>query len=494
LRRIWDAFKFGTVTIRSLIKLANEAKAARREVARAENSKIGSDDGKWPVAERFTLEDMLQRCVYVGKKKQVVVIPQQADGEGAGRVWSLSIDEFRGMVKASVEVSAPNEDGKRTRRAVVDKWEAHKARVTVLAATMALGRPRFIDDPEGNKAVNLWTPRTVAAPDGWRDLVQPFLEHVAYLVPVEEERERFLDWLAHMEQHPEVLPHHGYLMFTPAFGVGRNWLASVLARVWRGSVAASLNLAEVLTSNFNGQLSGKRLAIVDEIHLGENAREGQQMEARLRQILTQEERFIKQKYGLEMYEFNSCRFLLFSNHENALPMDREDRRFVVVANPTTARDGAYYEGLYGALGRPEFIDAVTTWLAARDLRGFKPGALPPMNAAKRAVIEATAPGVDGDIEMALEDWDSPVVAMADLGRILRVAGREISARQIELAMIRLGHKKHKSTLARGNWRVGAEAVSVWILKGRDLLKNTDGGELVKEYRSSEQFLTKVSGF
>ena len=47
----------------------------------------------------------------------------------------------------------------------------------------------------------------MAYPEDWQERVKPFLEHVEFLVPIEEERERFLQWLAHIVQVPEVLPH-----------------------------------------------------------------------------------------------------------------------------------------------------------------------------------------------------------------------------------------------------------------------------------------------
>lgn len=56
-------------------------------------------------------------------------------------------------------------------------------------------------------------------------------------------------------------------------GTGRNWLSSVLCRLWRGHVASSFDLAGTLRTGYNGPLSQKLLAIVDEINEGgSNAR------------------------------------------------------------------------------------------------------------------------------------------------------------------------------------------------------------------------------
>lgn len=78
-----------------------------------------------------------------------------------------------------------------------------------------------------------------------------FLDHVTYLFADETERNTFLDWLAHLEQAPGELPHYGWLHVAHHTGCGRNWLASVLSRVWRAYVA-NVDLPTLLDSPYNG--------------------------------------------------------------------------------------------------------------------------------------------------------------------------------------------------------------------------------------------------
>lgn len=44
----------------------------------------------------------------------------------------------------------------------------------------------------------------------------------------------------------------------------------MLTRLWSGYVAASLDLVSILDGGFNGRMSRKLLAIVDEINEGAN--------------------------------------------------------------------------------------------------------------------------------------------------------------------------------------------------------------------------------
>src|SRR5690606_5064583 len=112
---------------------------------------------------------------------------------------------------------------------------------------------------------------------------------------------------------------------------------------------------------------------------------------------------INPKYGHQYVEWNCVRWLLFSNHPDALPMPREDRRFAVVRNPSERKPQSYYDRIYPLVNEPAFIEAVGWWLNRRDLSQFNPGEQPAMNAAKQAVIEATTPQLDRDLAVVLRE-------------------------------------------------------------------------------------------
>jgi hypothetical protein len=266
-------------------------------------------------------------------------------------------------------------------------WIASKDRMTVEVLAWVPGAPQICQPPEGpGPAFNMWRGLSpMAFPEDWQTRVEPFLEHVKYLAPIEEERERFLQWSAHIDQRPEVLPHTSYLMTTPTTGIGRNLLASILVRALRGFVAAGISLPELLDGGFTGRLSKKLLAIVDEAREGSGERRYQRA-TRLTSLLNEEHRHINPKYGHQSVEKNCCRWLMFSNHDDAIPFDNTDRRVVVIANPTVRKEGAYYERLYGLLDDNAFIGSVRHWLETKDITGFRPGEHAPMNQAKLRVL------------------------------------------------------------------------------------------------------------
>ena len=119
-------------------------------------------------------------------------------------------------------------------------------------------------------------------------------------------------------------------------------MASVIVRALRGHVAAGVSLPELLDGGFTGRLSKKLLAIVDEAKEGSGNLRYQRAE-KMKRLITEAHRYINPKYGVDSVEKNCCRWLMFSNHRDAIPFDNKDRRIVVIENPTIRRPSEHYE-------------------------------------------------------------------------------------------------------------------------------------------------------
>jgi hypothetical protein len=398
----------GLVKVGPVAKPANDnaRNEARRRRQRDENARIQGDAaGIMPPV--MSVDEMLADCVWIASGSQV--------GRLSDPKSVLSFGEFCDLTACNVtEVSDPDSKAKPRKVPNAAIWKRDATRKTVLARTFHAGASEICRDPDGELALNSWRPmeRHPAAAD-----VQPFLEHVAYLFEDATEREVFLDWLAHIEQSPGVLPHYGWLHIAANTGTGRNWLASVLARVWRGYVAPNVDLPALLESQFNDALAGRILALVDEVQEGGGENPFRHAN-RLKSIINAEERSINPKCRRPYREHNGCRWLVFSNHENALPLNDTDRRWRVVHHNAAPRSPDDYAKLYALLADAEFINAVGVYLRDRDISGFKPGERPPMNDAKRAAITASKSQVQQAAEQLIERWPVEVVTVRDVAEIL----------------------------------------------------------------------------
>ena len=279
-----------------------------------------------------------------------------------------------------------------------DLWASDEKRVTVEELTFDPRYGIFCHTHEGHTALNLWRYKPNTPPQNWKELIAPFLAHVEYLIPILDEREQFLDWLAHNEQRPGELPHFHYLMIAEAQGIGRNWIAGVLANMWSGNVAVNFDLARSLQNGFNQALSRKRLVIVDEINEGGKSTRWAHAET-LKSMVTTLYREINVKFGTMHSEINCARWLLFSNHLTALPLDDDDRRWNVIRNPTEPKAPEYYLALYKLLKDQAFISSVRQFLIERDISLFNPGSRAVKNEIKTALISS---GYSVEDENAME--------------------------------------------------------------------------------------------
>lgn len=465
-------------TYKTIFTLAQErgwenprSAAARLESQRERSARIGREGGRdIPTQRMMTGSEMLEELVYLADGSRVAFLNEPR--------FALPLAEFKNFTAGSMEKV---EDTKR-RVHRVDQWMRSPERKSVRTLTFAPGREVICPSPDGDTALNLWKPREEAVPEDWETLVEPFFDHVAYLVPDKAERDRFLDWLAHIEQEPGVLPHTHYLLVAKQTGIGRNWLAYALARCFAGYTALGYNLAESLRTGFNGELSQRLLAVVDELHEGGPGATSRTGAEKLKSLLTESTRRINPKYGRQHTEFNSCRFLMFSNHEAALPLAENDRRVVVIENPTERRGADRYAFLYRLLDRPGFGAALAWAFRQRDISGFNPGGVAPMNAAKERTIRAGRSEVEAAVRDVAGEWASDCITSSQLQRAVADAlgGKSWS---IQSAGVAAGLVKYK-----GRVRISGVASHIWILRNMNRWSESAPPDIAAEVKRGEAAL------
>jgi len=443
----------------------NARDEARRRRQRDENARL-QDAGEGILPPIMSVDDMLADCVWIASGSQV--------GRLSAPQTVLSFGEFCDLTAASMtEVSDPDSKAKPRKVPNAAIWKRDAVRKTVLARTFHAGAGQICRDPDGEMALNSWRPieRRPAAAD-----VQPFLDHVAYLMEDQAEREVLLDWLAHIEQRPGELPHYGWLHIAANTGTGRNWLASVLARVWRGYVAPNVDLPALLESQFNDALAGRILAMVDEVQEGGGENPFRHAN-RLKSLVNAEERAINPKCRRPYREHNACRWLVFSNHENALPLNDTDRRWRVVRHIAAPRAPDDYAKLYALLADAEFINAVGVYLRERDIGAFKPGERPPMNDAKRAAVAASKSQIQQAAEQLIAHWPADVVTNAAVSAVLG-DGQD---RGFTPAMRRAMNEAGAIQYSNGRViKVHGVPAKCWVLRNLDLWGNAKPHEAATE--------------
>jgi len=454
--------------------------AARRREQIAEAMRIGEGSDEIRLAGTITLEEMLPRFVFIQDGQQVV------DLERPQHVALLQ--DWKSTLKASMttlEVKGQyNMDGspKTKTRETAALWEMSPSRQIAQAVTFLAGGKRTVLDPNGRESINTWkAPERSTAPGD----PSIFLEHVGYLFGAEAGR--FIDWLAHIEQQPGELPQFGWLHISDKQGTGRNWIASVVARLWTGYAAVNFDLAGMFKTGFNDRLSRKLIAVVDEIDQGASTSKHDDAQ-KLKSLVNEGQRTINPKFGRIREEFNACRWLVFSNHRSALALHDDDRRFNVSRFDGVPRDAGYYKRLYVAMRDPAFIAGVAHMLKSRDLTDFNPGAHAVMNAAKQAVIAANRSETDETLIDLVNHWPADVIQSSTLGELITgLPGGKLTPAHRH-ALERRGIQVRKAPV-----KFGGTACRVSIIRNPDRWEAADPHLIVAELGRGPQIGFGQSG-
>jgi hypothetical protein len=129
-------------------------------------------------------------------------------------------------------------------------------------------------------------------------------------------------------------------------------------------------------------------------------------------------RSINTKYGRESLEWNACRFLFFSNHPDAIPLDEKDRRYEVAISNAKPRSREYYAKLFTAIKDPVFINSIGVYLERRSLKHFSAGEHAKMTPDKAQVIEASRSPFVSVIFDFLKNCDKPLVTSGEIRSLL----------------------------------------------------------------------------
>lgn len=277
----------------------------------------------------------------------------------------------------------------------------------VKGVTYRPGGPRFVHEELNGLAgrcVNRWQDPTLDLPATATDeQVQVWLDHVAFLIPNEVERETVLNWLAWIVQNPGEKPNWALVIGSTAEGMGKGlMLAPVRAAL------GDVNVKEIgpddLMSNNSDYLDGTRLLIVEEMEMTER----KAMMNRLKPLIAAPPHTLRVniKFQPQYAIPNTLAAIFFTNMPNALALSKGGRRYFVTWNDGQPKPDDYYAGLVAWFSGGGAALAAC-WLLSRDLVGFCPRGKAPTTEAREDMRLAALPRRNELIERGLADREGP---------------------------------------------------------------------------------------
>jgi hypothetical protein len=270
----------------------------------------------------------------------------------------------------------------KSRISAFGQWMVSPARLNLAGARMHPGMGFPLYEEDGKRWKNIYR-RPVHAGAGD---IAPLLRFMERFLPVAEEREWLLDWMAHKQWKPEI-PGTCVLFVADEtdaeeregrYGTGRGLLFKVAHQLYgvRYSRAQSFTMLDGSSSQstFNDWLHGSVLVTVDETKTSPTAhRKGERKS--VYEVLKdyvdpspKGHRF-NSKYGRPFDGWSYCSIWLASNHADALAIPRKDRRFTVLSNGREMTPDEVAEFL-AWMAAPGNIAALARYLDERDLTAF----------------------------------------------------------------------------------------------------------------------------
>jgi hypothetical protein len=377
---------------------------------------VSPEDRAGPAAEK--LLRMYAWCPAAGTTP---ILPVYTDTPETG----MNMATFKATYARNVDVAG------RTRTHCVDIWLTDANRINVAGIRMRPDRPWPLYEEAGERWINCYRkPVHDAEPEGEAEF-DTFMEH---LLPTVEEREWQLDCLAHKWMNPAV-PGPGVIHVSPQQGAGRGTFFSMVAGLFGERYVRKVDgmtlTGEGSQGQYNRFLNGSLVVTVDEVlsSSGMLLWHRRNTYERLKLLVDPAIRVAqivqKNQNNYDARVFAS--FLLATNHENALPLDEDDRRFSVLSN-----GGRMPEAMRRSLNRfrkgddwsPGFIAMLARKLEARAAASsFDPYAAPPEFEGKARMIKLNSTDVMDVADQAIEEMPGDYVTRKDfLARVMFMLG------------------------------------------------------------------------
>ena len=181
---------------------------------------------------------------------------------------------------------------------------------------------------EGWHTLNMWNGMDVTPNDkGYeKTTIKPFLDHIKLVWSQNDER-RYkynLQWLAHKLQKPHKRIGVAVVL-RGGQGSGKSQICEIITKIIGSHHSATMNSFDEICGNFNPKMSGNIFITLEEAVWGGSKKEA----SRLKDIIKGKDITVNNKFALPREERNYADFIINSNNEHVVSLEKDDRRYFV---------------------------------------------------------------------------------------------------------------------------------------------------------------------
>lgn len=251
-------------------------------------------------------------------------------------------------------------------------------------------------------------------------------KHIKHLLENTVEQRMFLDWLSWVVQNPGQHARYAVLL-QGVEGDGKTFFAEMMRAVMGVSNVTMLN-AHILHSDFTDWAEGQCLACFEEVRLVNDKNKYETLN-RMKPYITNTINEIHPKGQPVRNVKNTTSYLMFTNFKDALPIDDNSRRYLVLFSRWQNREDLkqfkaenedYYVELYATI--EESAGALRQWLLGHEqANDFNPKGDAPDTIGRRHMIRRAKAEFIQQLDDLIEENET-IGACAELVDITEVSG------------------------------------------------------------------------
>jgi hypothetical protein len=306
----------------------------------------------------------------------------------------------------------------------------------------------IIVDELGRKGVNVYKPIDVKRQPGD---ASPFLNHIAALLPDPRDQAVLLAYMAHNVKYPgHKIPWAPVIQSTE--GAGKGVIKKIMRHAMGKPYVYYPKATELATSGaqFNAWLRHRLFILVDEIKVDER----RELIEVLKPLISEEEAEVQPKGVDQELHDNFSNWLFFTNWKDAIPINKNSRRFAIMYSPLqTVGDllargmtEAYFTRLY------DWLDAGGAAIVTDYLLNYpiERGSIPmraPDTSSTSAALDASRSPLERMILEAVEDglpgfrggWISLTAVANRIKTTNTVRGNNVSSQTLSTIVEAMGY-------------------------------------------------------
>jgi hypothetical protein len=264
-----------------------------------------------------------------------------------------------------------------------------------------------------NGKLNLWrgfgvTPSPDDAP------VKAFHDHVMRVCDGDEASATYImNWIAWGIQNPGKRIGTAIVLIG-APGTGKGMIGNLIASIY-GSHGLSLRDKRSVVGDFNAHLTSCAFAFVDEALFSGD----KQTADKIKGLITEPTLMTEAKFKARAETTNMLKMIMASNHEHAVQVDPQDRRFAVIRVPDDmpGSKSPYWKDFHQTCNSVHGRSAILEHMLNRDLSNFHPEGDRPVTNTYRAQKRSS---LDDDLEFWRRVADQGTINPG--GRVLDMTG------------------------------------------------------------------------